>query len=80
MCIWKYSLHYFRARAQSSSSWDIKDQDIQNDANSEEILQNFSTSSPNISETVSHSITKFHFLRERKETFQTYIYKLQKRT
>ena len=61
-------------RAQSHSSWDIKDQNIQKDVNSPEIWQNFSTSNPNISETVSHSITKFHFLREREETFQTYIY------
>ena len=67
-------------RGQSHSSWDIKDQNIKKDANSAEIWQNLSTSNTNISETVSHSITKFSFLGERKETFQTYIYKLQKWT
>ena len=60
-------------------SWDIKDQNIQKDANSE-IWQNFSTSKPNISETVIHSITKFHFLIERKETFQMHVYKSEKWT
>ena len=88
MCIWNYSytisengIKLFQKmiyRGQSHSSWDIKDQNIQKDANSAEIWQNFSTSNPNISETVSHSITKFHFLRERDETFQTYIYKSKK--
>ena len=60
-------------------SWDIKDQNIQKDANSE-IWQNFSTSNPNISETVIRSITKFHFLIERKETFQMHVYKSEKWT
>ena len=60
-------------------SWDIKGQNIQKDANWE-IWQNLSTSNPNISETVIHSITKFHFLIERKETFQMHEYKLQKWT
>ena len=60
-------------------SWDIKDQNIQKDANSE-IWQNLSTSNPNISETVMHSITKFHFLTESKEAFQMHVYKFKKWT
>ena len=57
-----YSSHYTLSenymvfRGLRHRSWYISDKNIQNDAESAEILQNSSTSNPNISEIVSHTI------------------------